>query len=416
VRAASGDHSLADVLHVIRVDGARSRAEVMDATGLTRAVATQRIAELADSGLIVPDGTAPSTGGRPPRHVRFAADAGTLLVADLGATSIDVALTDLGGTVLAHLGEPADVSDGPVKVLGRLEQLFTRLVARRRSDPAVRAIGIGVPGPVEFGSGLPVSPPIMPGWDGYPIRDRFTARFGVPVWVDNDVNVMALGEWRHGIARGHDNVVYVKVGTGIGAGLISDGQLHRGSQGAAGDIGHIQVTPDADVRCRCGNTGCLEAIAGGGALGAAGEQAARDGRSPVLAAALHERGRVTAQDVAAAAGRGDATAFALLQRAGKDLGNTIAGLVNFFNPSLIVLGGGVSHAGDVLIASVREVVYRRSLPLATRDLLIRRTALGDRGGVIGAATMAADELFSRTALPRWIGDRATGAGVAVAHV
>ncbi len=102
-------------------------------------------------------------------------------------------------------------------------------------------IGIGVPGPVEFGSGRPISPPIMPGWDGYPIRERFAARYGAPVWVDNDVNLLALGEWRSGVAAGHDNVVVVKVGTGIGAGIISDGRLHRGAQGSAGDVGHIQV-------------------------------------------------------------------------------------------------------------------------------------------------------------------------------
>ena len=136
-------------------------------------------------------------------------------------------------------------------------------------------IGIGVPGPVEFETGRPISPPIMPGWDGYPIRERFAERYGAPVWVDNDVNVLALGEWRSGVAAGHDNVVVVKIGTGIGAGIISGGRLHRGAQGSAGDVGHIQVIDDPTVVCRCGNMGCLEALAGGEAIGRAGEAAAQ---------------------------------------------------------------------------------------------------------------------------------------------
>ena len=140
---------------------------------------------------------------------------------------------------------------------------------------ALWGIGIGVPGPVEFATGRPVSPPIMPGWDGYPIRERFAARYGAPVWVDNDVNVLALGEWRSGVAAGHDDVVVVKIGTGIGAGIISGGRLHRGAQGSAGDVGHIQVVDDPAVVCRCGNIGCLEALAGW-----RGARAARRGGRP----------------------------------------------------------------------------------------------------------------------------------------
>ena len=166
---------------------------------------------------------------------------------------------------------------------------------------------------MEFATGRPISPPIMPGWDGYAIRDRFAARYRAPVWVDNDVNALALGEWRAGVAQGHDNVVVVKIGTGIGAGIISDGRLHRGAQGSAGDVGHIQVSDDRSVVCRCGNTGCLEALAGGDALGLQGEAAARSGRSRRLAAALEEHGAVSAEDVARAAAFGDPVAVELLQ-------------------------------------------------------------------------------------------------------
>ena len=242
----------------------------------------------------------------------------------------------------------------------------------------------------------------MPGWDGYPIRERFAGRYNAPVWVDNDVNLLAMGEWRSGVAAGHDNVVVVKVGTGIGAGIISDGHLHRGAQGSAGDVGHIQVTEDPAVICRCGNIGCLEALAGGGALGRAGETAALEGRSERLRLALDQGGSVSAQDVARAASFGDPAAVALLQSGGRRIGSMLASVVNFFNPSLVVIGGGVANSPDQFLASIREAVYRRSLPLATRDLLIQRSSLGGLAGVIGASSMVVDQLFARESIGRWI--------------
>ncbi len=205
---------------------------------------------------------------------------------------------------------------------------------------------------------------------------------------------MALAEIRAGVARGHENVVFIKVGTGIGAGIVVRGLLHRGAQGCAGDVGHIQVTDDESVVCRCGNVGCLEALAGGAALGRDGEALAREGRSTHLARVLEEQGSVQAVDVATAASHGDAAATELITNAGRLIGSTLAGIVNFFNPSLVVIGGGVAGAGDLLLATIRESVYRRSLPLATRDLLVTRSSLRELAGVTGAAAMVTDELFA----------------------
>ncbi len=396
--------ALVAVLDEIRLGRSRSRAELVARTGLSRSVVAQRVSELIERGLAVEGDPGPSTGGRPPRQLSFQAHAGHLLVADLGATSIDVAVTTLDGRILAHIDEAADIAAGPDAVLDRVSELFERLESGVRGlTGRAWAIGIGVPGPVEFETGRPISPPIMPGWDGYPIRERF-ARHGAPVWVDNDVNILALGEWRSGIAAGHDSVVVVKVGTGIGAGIISDGRLHRGAQGAAGDVGHIQVAGARAVVCRCGNIGCLEALAGGAALARDGDEAARSGRSPRLAASLNGGRPVSAEDVAIAASFGDPVAMELLQSAGRQIGAMLAGVVNFFNPSLIVIGGGVARSGDALLAAIRETVYRRSLPLATRDLLIQRSSLGALAGVMGAAAMVADELFGRDGLGRWVAD------------
>ncbi len=399
--------ALVTVLDEIRLARSQSRAELVARTGLSRTVVAQRVGDLIERGLVVEGEPGPSTGGRPPRRLAFRAEAGHLLVADLGATSVDVALTTLDGRILAHHDEPADIADGPARCLERVEELFHGLLDSSRTVTGrLWGIGIGLPGPVEFRTGRPISPPIMPGWDGYPVRERFVARYGAPVWVDNDVNVLALGELRAGVAAGHDDVVVVKIGTGIGAGVIADGRLHRGAQGSAGDVGHIQVLDDPAVVCRCGNIGCLEALAGGAALGRDGEAVARAGTSPRLRADLERSGAVSAADVVRAASGGDGAALALLQAAGSRIGQMLASVVNFFNPSLIVVAGGVARSGDQLLAAVRETIRRRSLPLATRELLIERSSLGGLAGVIGAAAMVGDEVFARDSIARWaaVGD------------
>lgn len=394
---------LAAVLDVLRQRGSATRPQIGQETGLSRAVVAQRLADLHATGVVVAAGSEVSTGGRPPKQVRFNAELGHLLVADLGATSIDVALANLLGQVLLYHSEPADIAAGPVAVLDRVEACFAELLAESGHGPGLLwGIGIGVPGPVEFSSGRPVAPPIMPGWDGYPIRERLSARFGAPVWVDNDVNVMALGERAEGTACGLDDVVFIKVGSGIGAGIISHGQLQRGAQGSAGDVGHIQVVSDLSATCRCGKVGCLEAVAGGAAVGRAAERAANAGGSPLLADVLHQHGAVSARDVAHAALLGDVVSTQLLQQAGRHIGQMLATVVNIVNPSLIVIGGGVAAAGDVFMASIREVVYGRSLPLATRHLQIRQSDLGEQAGIVGLASMVHHELFAPERVDSWI--------------
>ena len=403
------------ILDALRFDRAASRAALVEVTGLSRAVVAQRVAELIDLGLVAEEGMAPSAGGRPPRQLRFRADAGYILAADLGATSVDVAIADLSARILDRRSEPADLAAGPDVVLAEVDRLFDDMTASLpETAPPLVGVGLGIPGPVEFETGRPVSPPIMPGWDNYGVRERLEARYQAPAWVDNDANLMAMGEWRHGRAAGEQNVVFVKVGTGIGAGLIADGVLHRGSQGAAGDVGHIQVGDD--VVCRCGNVGCLEAVAGGQAIARDGLLLSQDGRSSRLAALRERDGSVSAATVAEAARHGDPASLELIITAGRVIGGTLASIVNFFNPSLVVIGGGVAGAGDSFLAAIRESVYRRSLPLATRELRIEQSALGDTAGVIGAAAVVADELFGPRGLPGTLSRQAVGVGlVAVAE-
>jgi glucokinase-like ROK family protein len=263
------------------------------------------------------------------------------------------------------------------------------------SPEKLNGIGIGVPGPVDFSVGTLVSPPIMPGWDCYPIIQTVQQWFpSANVVVDNDVNVMALGEINQGAGKGVDNLVFVKIGTGIGSGIICEGNLYRGSSGCAGDIGHISVNKSGPL-CHCGNRGCLEAYAGGPAIAERALTEAQAGRSPILLKYFEKNGKVIrTEDVGDAAREGDALAIEVIRESGQYIGDVLAGLVNFFNPEMIVIGGGVRNLGNLLLSSIRQTVLHRSTSLATRDLRIVFSETGPDAGVIGAVNLAMDYMFT----------------------
>jgi glucokinase-like ROK family protein len=372
-----------DLLRLIRTGRARTRGELGEVTGLARSTVAQRIDSLIEAGLVVEVGGAPSTGGRPPSLLGFNAEAGVILAADLGATHSRVAVCNLLAESLAETTAEVDINEGPDVVLGWLMETFDGLLDEiRRSPSEVRGIGIGVPGPVDYTLGMAVNPPIMAGWHLHPIKDGFAKRYDAPVLVDNDVNIMALGEYWV-MEPKVDDFVFVKVGTGIGSGLILGGELHRGANGAAGDIGHVRATSD-DVVCRCGNNGCLEASAGGAAL----------------AARLRDSGLDASggRDVVRLVESGNEKATRAVRQAGRLIGQVLASMVNLLNPSLIMIGGDLARAEQQLLAGIREVVYQRSTTLSTTDLTIAVSTLGDRAGVIGAAAMAVDQILTPHAI------------------
>ncbi|MET7640102.1 ROK family transcriptional regulator [Streptomyces sp. NPDC005438] len=381
----------ARLLRLLRDGGPHSRAQLGDRVRLSRSKLGVEVDRLLETGLVVMDGLAASRGGRRSHTVRLSPQLRFLGV-DIGATSVDVAVTNAELEVLGHLNEPVDVRQGPVAVF---ERVLAMVDALRDGGTAqgFDGAGIGVPGPVRFPEGVPVAPPIMPGWDGFPVREALGQELGCPVLVDNDVNLMALGEQQAGVARSARDFLCVKIGTGIGCGVVVGGEVHRGATGSAGDIGHIQVDPQGR-RCACGNRGCLEAHFSGAALARDASAAAREGRSPELAGRLAASGELTAVDVAAAAAAGDEFALDLIREGGARTGQVIATLVSFFNPGLVVIGGGVTGLGHTLLASLRTQVYRRSLPLATGNLPIVLGELGQVAGVTGAARLISDHLFS----------------------
>jgi predicted NBD/HSP70 family sugar kinase len=376
------------VLRLIRDGDAVTRADLARRTGLARSTVAQRVDALLKHKLVYEAGGSASTGGRPPTVLAFNHEAGVVLAADLGATHSRLAVCDLAGVPLAEVAQDLDIALGPEPVLDWVQERFKDLLSEAKRKPAdVRGIGMGVPGPVSFATGQPVSPPIMPGWDGFSIPGWFAGRYDAPVLVDNDVNIMALGEhWTQ--YREIDYLLYIKVGTGIGCGIVARGDIHRGAQGAAGDIGHVRLSDHSDVVCRCGNVGCLEAVAGGRAL------AQRLTAEGVKAN--------NSRDVVRLTKAGDPVATRLVREAGRSLGEVLASCVNFFNPEVIVVGGDLGDVHEQLLAGVREVTFRRSLPLATGELKTVQSDLGDRAGVIGAAILVIEHVLAPDVIDREI--------------
>ncbi|MGI5156097.1 ROK family protein [Microbispora sp. CA-102843] len=380
----------ARILRLLRQDGARSRAELGEVARLSPSKLALELDRLTKLNLLESGGLAASRGGRRSGIVRIASHLRFVGI-DIGATSIDVGVTNGELGVLGHLSKPADVRDGPEAVLEQALELVGKL--RTGETTEIHGVGIGVPGPVSFLDRTPVSPPIMPGWDRFPVRETLSREFGCPVLVDNDVNIMALGELHAGLARSVGDFLLVKIGTGVGCGIVVDGEIYRGVTGSAGDIGHIRVSDDGPL-CTCGNTGCLEAYFGGSALARDARAAAESGDSAFLAERLAQEGTLTAEDVAAAAASGDAAAVRMTREGGRHVGIVLASLVSFFNPGLVIIGGGVAGLGHALLAEIRSVVYQRSLPLATGNLPIVLSELGETAGIVGATRLITDHVFS----------------------
>jgi glucokinase-like ROK family protein len=381
----------ARVLKLLRDEGPLSRVQLADRLGVSRTTMVGEITRLTELELAAEVGPAASRGGRRSSMVDLSPAVRFVGLA-IGATSLSVAVTDGRLGVLGQRTQPIDVRLGPEDILAMALEL-TRNVLTEAGIQRPAGVGVGVPGPVDYHGGVPVSPPIMPGWDGYPVRDALSRELGCPVLLDNDVNVMALGEQHSGVAHQADDFLFVKIGTGIGCGIVVDGQVYRGVDGCAGDIGHIRVE-EYGPTCACGNTGCLEAFFGGAALARDALAAARADRSPILRQLLEEQGSLSAEDVARAVSRGDPVAVQMVREGGQCVGGVLASLVSFFNPGLIVIGGRVARLGHSLLAEIRGVVYRRSLPLATGNLPVVLSELGDNAGVIGAAQLISDEVFA----------------------
>lgn len=364
-----------------------TQADLIRTTGLARTTVTAALDSMVSAGVIRRLGAVPGVGrGRPAERLGLDPSFGVVAVADVDTHGAHLSVHDVGQATLADRRLPLAMADGPERVLGQLSGALGQLLqdVTARSGPPLRVAVIGLPGPVNVRRGVPVRALIMPGWDDVPIGDLLGPALGCPVLVENDANLCALGEAR-ALPPGQGPLLYVKVGTGIGGGLVTAaGDLHHGADGAAGDIGHVSVRAAGEQPCACGNRGCVEAVASGGALARRFREIRRFRETRRVEGPAADPGP---DELVTALRAGDGDATRLVREAGLRVGEVVADLVQFFNPARVVVGGAVALAGDEILTGVRTVVYRRALPLGARDLVITRPALDDRSGTAGGLVL-----------------------------
>ncbi|MFD7325235.1 ROK family protein [Streptomyces sp. NPDC059875] len=374
--------NLERVVRAVRMAGSLTQAEIARATGLSAATVSNIVRELKDGGTV--EVTPTSAGGRRARSVSLSGDAGIVIGVDFGHTHLRVAVGNLAHQVLAEESEPLDVDASSAEGFDRAERLVTRLIqATGIGRDKVVGVGLGVPGPIDVSSGTLGSTSILPGWSGINPADELSGRLGVPVYVDNDANLGALGELVWGSGRGVKDLAYIKVASGVGAGLVIDGRVYRGPGGTAGEIGHITIDESGPV-CRCGNRGCLETFT-----------AARY----VLPLLQPGHGAdLTMERVVQLAREGDPGCRRVIADVGRHIGSGVANLCNLLNPSRVVLGGDLAEAGELVLAPIRDSVSRYAIPSAARQLSLAPGALGGRAEVLGALALALSEMGDSTLL------------------
>jgi predicted NBD/HSP70 family sugar kinase len=362
-----------EILRLVSSGEASSRTDLARLLGLARSTVSLRVQELIDAGLLTETGEGPSRGGRRPRVLRPAGGGGYVVGADLGAQHVRLTAFDLSGTQLHTANHSLDIAAGPEECLTRLVETVSRL-GEVLAGQQLQGLGVGLPGPVNFTDGRVEGPSRMPGWHGFGARDWLASRLGVPVAVDNDANVVALGEF-HTRNRGPEHLVVVKAGTGVGCGVIASGVVHRGANGVSGDVSHVRVAAAGDTPCSCGNTGCLETIASGAAL-------------------ARSVGVAQTADLVALTNNADPQATAAVRRAGGQLGEVLSTVVNFFNPHAVLLTGRLASI-EPFVAAVRGALYERCLPMATQNLEVAVASAGADAGPLGAGMLALQEVHRK---------------------
>lgn len=367
------------LFQLIRRGDVSTRSQLMAVSGLARSTVTQRLESLIAAGFVVEGGFDASTGGRPPATLTPNETPKTILAVDLGATHGRLAVLDGSATPLAERAIEMQIREGPEAVLECACLILQDLLeeAQRKPD-TVCGVGVGLPGPVNTGTARPVQPPIMPGWHDYPVAETVQKRLAAPVLVENDANLMALAECQlsHPDAS---SLLYVKVATGIGAGIIINGRIYDGVDGGAGDIGHIKISAAAGQRCNCGAEGCLAAVASGSAIARHLEAG---------------HGARNSRDVVRLVRNGVPEAVAATREAGRLVGGVLSTAVSLLNPAVLVLGGDMAQTNEHFLLGLREVLYQQTQPLATRSLRIAASELGDRAGILGAALLVREHVFS----------------------
>ena len=375
--------------------GAQSRADLARETRFSRTKVTDLVGQLMAREILQEIDRSRQDHGKW-KNLTINQGLGYLVGIDIGTTSVDVGLADCSCALLDRLSASTDVNDGPETVLGEAVRLLEELLVQNNvREDQILGIGVGVPGPVSYPSGMVIGGQFTPGWEGFKIQEILRARFPrVVIRADNDANLMAIGSHKEGLAKNASDFIFVKVGTGIGSGVYCRGHLYRGFSSCAGHIGHTCVDFNGPI-CRCGNRGCLEALAGGPGIAAAAEEVVAAGESTVLETLKAEHGGVlTAVEVGEAAAMRDPAALQIIRRSGTLIGTVLAGVINLYNPELIVIGGGISKIGNLLLAEIRREVLKRAYSYTTMGLRIEYSPIVDDVGVIGAVHFVRDWVFT----------------------
>ncbi|WP_028651064.1 ROK family transcriptional regulator [Nocardioides halotolerans] len=371
------------VLGLLAGEGPMSRADLVRASGLSRTTVSSLVADLIRTGQVTEtdDRARPHKGGsgRPPVQVRLSAPAGGVVGVDVGHGHVRVAVADRLGTVVAEDHALVDVDAHGTEVLDRAAAMVRALAAQSGLGSELQAVGMCVPAPLDRRSSR-IRTGIMPGWQGLLPADELERRLGVPVHADNDANLGALAELHHGIARGRHDVVYLKVASGVGAGIVLGGRLHRGASGIAGELGHVQVGEDGPV-CRCGNRGCVETMVSASRL------------LELLRPAYGEP--LAIDQVLSLDAEGDAGVRRVLSDAGRTVGRAVADLANSLNPELVVVGGTLGRSRS-LVEGLRASIDRYAQPDTAAALEVVAGELGDRSEVVGAVALAISHVASAT--------------------
>jgi len=383
-RSSPAPATAGEVFELIRDGAVTTRAEVGRRTGLSRTAVAARVSALQEAGFVVERAEAPSTGGRPPARLAFNADAGVVLAVAIGRSRTQLGVCNLAGEVLTMSVVDQEIGVGPDELMPDIAKRLDALLGESgRQYDEVMGVGLSIPGTADTTRGCSLDSPSMSGWDGIPLPPYLRELTQAPIRLDNDANVIVLSE-RRGQRDRFDDMLLIKASTGLGAGIVAGGVLQRGAVGAAGEFGHTKIPAAAGMVCRCGDTGCLEAIASGWAL----------------VQALQQRGRSVGhiRDVVDLAVHADPEARQLIREAGRHIGEVLAGAVNLLNPDALVIAGDMAKAYDILVAGLRETVYGNSTAVATRELQILPSTHGDQSGVIGSAAMILDHVLSAEAI------------------
>jgi predicted NBD/HSP70 family sugar kinase len=378
------------VLSLVRQEGHISRAEIAKRTNLSRSTVSNIINELIDANRIHEVQKGVSRGGRRPILLELNYRSHWAIGVELATTYLNLIITDLKAVVLHQQSVAFDINAGPDQAVAQVRQLVCDAIERTQIDPGrVAGIGIGVPGPLTYATGKTIAPPIMPGWSGVSLRERFAEALQLPVSVDNDANLGALAEYLWGVGQGVRHMAYLYLGTGVGAGLVLNGAIYRGEIGSAGEIGHITIDEDGP-QCSCGSYGCLEAMVS-------------VPRLLEQAAALNGGALRTLDEIVHSMHNGDHTVAQLFRTSGTHLGVAVANLLNLTNPGLVVLGGPLAAAGAVLIDTVSTVARQRALAISAEHCQIVAGALGADAVALGAASQIIQGVFSPPTIDSLVG-------------